>query len=303
MNNKHLYSFDISSHIYRCYHMLLKNNKHQENGAYYNGQPTYLIRPAMQLIQSEINKNSDNPFSHIVFVFDGNSETNFRKDLYPEYKANRDETPHELTVQKRTIFRLLKAMGYPVLCIPEFEADDIIATLAKTTSRHGIKHTIFTKDKDLFALINEHTKIYRGSQHGLYDIARVLNEKGVHPSQINDYLTLLGDTSDNIKGVLGCGEKGAVKILQNYTLNQVLDNPQLLSETTGLTNKNKIIDYITNNKDVILLMQQLVKMKDDIRLNIKLSDLLKREPDTAMVQKIEESIGFLQTKKYKKNTL
>ena len=258
-----------------------------------------MIRPVMSLIQSEINSMQETPHSHIVFVFDGRSETNFRKDLYPEYKANRSETPEDLIIQKRIIYQMLKSMGYPILCIPEYEADDIIGTLNKTTSQNGINHTIFTKDKDLFALIGEHTNIYRGRKHGVYDTQRVIDELGVKPSQVVDYLTFIGDTSDNIDGIPNIGPKSVPKVLKHLTLEQVLDNPSIIEDINNIKNKTKIIDYISNNKEKILLMKKLVTMKDDIELNIKLSDLRKKEPDLERVAQIEQKFGLSQETSYR----
>lgn len=206
--NPTLFTFDTSSHMHRVYRSMQSKNEHLSPNAFTNGYPTYFIKPFFNLVFSEMRffqKNFNIKPDYFAFVFDGCSDNNFRKKLYPEYKANRDDTPEEFMFQKRIIYALLNALGFKTLSHTEYEADDIIATLATKLNNRNINHFIFTKDKDLFALVNDNTHIYNGNKTEIYTPDKVLKEKGVPPSKIQDYLTLLGDKVDNIKGLNGCG--------------------------------------------------------------------------------------------------
>tara|TARA_B100000700_G_scaffold57935_1_gene62892 strand:+ start:13025 stop:13918 length:894 start_codon:yes stop_codon:yes gene_type:complete len=276
-NDIKIFTFDASSHLHRAYENCLKKGFDQLETAYYNGTPRYLIKPFYNLINQELQSYHDD-YTHIIFVFDNDDRTNnFRYDIYNKYKNNRKPKDSDFIYQKEIIKQLLEYNGYCVITADYCEADDIIATINKTTTKNNISHTIFTKDKDLFALVNKSTKIfYGGKNHKVYNYENVIEDKGVNPELIFDYLTLVGDVADNIKGVEGIGDKTAIKILKKHTLNEILTNPELINNIDKVRGKEKIINYINNNIDFIHKMNSLILLKDDIQLNKKLSDFKKK---------------------------
>lgn len=148
-------------------------------------------------------------------------EPTFRHKLYPEYKANRQKAPDDLHAQVQPIKDTLQKMGIAILSRPGYEADDVIASLTKKASAVGIESIMVTGDKDLCQLIGDHVYALRPPKKGenkytLFSPKEVKEAYGVEPKQIVDYLAILGDASDNVPGIRGLGEKGAVKLLTEY---------------------------------------------------------------------------------------
>lgn len=261
-NNKqspHIAIFDVSSHLHRIFHSLKKQN--QENN---------LIHPFFDLIKREIGAIGN--VSHCIFAFDGAPKENFRNEIYPEYKENRPP-PEEIYVeQKRLVYSTLKKMGATVLCYPKYEADDLIGSISKRLSSKNIEHTIATRDKDLFCLVNDCAQVFLGLNKGVYGIKEVKADKGILPEQMNDYLTLVGDASDNIKGVDGIGAKKAIKILEKMTFSELMENPEKILDLDGFTGKQKAIDYLKNNEDEIWFMRSIIQLEDNVKLDFNLSN-------------------------------
>jgi DNA polymerase-1 len=160
-------------------------------------------------------------------VFDSEEETERHRE-YSDYKAHREEMPDDLSPQFPVIVEMLEAMGIPVVIKPGYEADDIIATLAKEAEAEGIDVRIVTGDKDLFQLLSDRVRIIRpGRGTNLKDVAgpEIVDEKyGLHPDQVADLLALMGDSADNIPGVKGIGEKTALKLLHDFgSLDAILE--------------------------------------------------------------------------------
>ncbi len=157
---------------------------------------------------------------YLAVVMDERKPT-FRHEMYPEYKANRDKAPEDLHAQVPMIRTTLEKMGVPVVSREGYEADDMIASLAAMAGRQGIHTVMVTADKDLMQLVSPMVSALRppqkgGKEYRLYDAEEVRKEYGVRPDQIVDYLTIIGDKADNIPGIKGLGEKGAVKLLSEY---------------------------------------------------------------------------------------
>ncbi len=159
--------------------------------------------------------------SAVLAVFDARGETERHRE-YPEYKATRDAMPEDLSVQMETIKSILPLAGVALYTKPGFEADDIIATLALATDEEVV---IVTKDKDIFQLINDRIRIYDDNTGMLMGADEAKAKYGVTPEQMVDYLSLMGDKSDNIPGVTGIGEKTAAKLISEYgTIENIYDN-------------------------------------------------------------------------------
>lgn len=239
---------DGSSYFFRAFHALppLLSSK---------GQPTGAIYGVANMIKRLI--KDFNP-EEIVVVFDAKGKT-FRDDLYPEYKAHRPPTPEDLSSQFAPLIEVLTALGLPILIIPGVEADDVIGTIAKEATLALRDVMISTGDKDMAQLVNKSVTLINTMTNVIMDEQGVLNKFGVTPAQIIDYLTLVGDASDNIPGVRKCGPKTAVKWLNTY---QTLDN--LIANANEIT--GKIGENLREDIPKLGLSKQLVTIKTDVVL-------------------------------------
>ncbi|MDH4261660.1 MAG: DNA polymerase I [Spirochaetia bacterium] len=195
---------------------------------------------------------------------------NFRNELYSEYKANRKETPPELKLQILEIQTIAKSLEMPMLVLNGYEADDIIASLIKKFEKENMDMIIVSGDKDLFSLMQSNVFLYRPvkgvSEFKVFSDKDVVSEIGVKTTEIEDYMALTGDTSDNIPGVAGVGPKTASKLISEYhDLDNIYKNIDKM-KPDGL--KNKLIEF----KDNAYLSKSLVTLKKDIELNYNIND-------------------------------
>ena len=196
---------DGSSYLFRAYHALpnLTSSK---------GEPTGAIFGVLNMLNKLLDEY--NP-QKIAIVFDTPGKT-FRDEIYNKYKANRPPMPDDLRPQIEPLFRAIKALGLPLLKVKGVEADDVIGTLASIAEKNNIKTIISTSDKDMAQLVNENISLVDTMSNKTYDTKGVINKFGVRPSQIIDYLALVGDAADNIPGVPSVGPKTASKWLKQY---------------------------------------------------------------------------------------
>lgn len=221
---------DGSSYLYRAFHALpdLRNAQGHPTGAMYG-----MINMLRRLRQ-------DFPAAYIACVFDAKGKT-FRDDLYPEYKAQRPSMPTDLAQQIEPIHEAVRAMGWPILMVEGVEADDVIGTLAVTATTHGMDCVISTGDKDLAQLVNAHVTLINTMNNEKLDHAGVIAKFGVSPERIVDYLSLIGDTVDNVPGVAKVGPKTALKWLSQYdTLENIMANAEQISGVVGENLRNAL---------------------------------------------------------------
>lgn len=200
-------------------------------------------------------------FDYFVIAMDSKGPT-FRHRMYPEYKANREAAPQDLHAQVPLIMDALEKLNIPYIAREGYEADDLIATLAANASRMGIETVMVTGDKDLLQLVDDRVKALRPPKknqprYTLFGTDEVFQEFGIRPSQIVDYLSILGDSSDNVPGVKGIGEKGAVKLLEEYvSLDGIYRHLDSLSK--GLKAK------LEEGRESAYLSKRLVELKSDV---------------------------------------
>lgn len=212
--------------------------------------------------------------SHIVMVFDAPGKT-FRDDLYPEYKGTRQETPQDLLTQFPLIDELVDAFNIPILRIPGVEADDVMGTLAVQAEAKGMMPVLVSGDKDILQCVTDVAKVFdpnRGDTGTWYGPEEVRERYGVLPERVIDILALMGDSSDNVPGVKGIGEKTAKKLLEVYG---DLDN--LYEHVDELKGKQK--ERIENDKEQAYLSRELVTIKKDVEFEHALSDYRRVELD------------------------
>src|SRR6476469_6417914 len=194
--------------MYRAYHAPVRT---AEGGLLRNakGQPTNAVYIFVTMLRKLLNEHKPR---YIAASFDLPGRT-FRDDLVSDYKANRAPMPDELAQQIPMVHAACEALGVPILTSERYEADDVIGTLAEKASAAGFEVAIVTGDKDFFQLVRDGIKVFNPQEDGTwYDSAGVKDKWGVEPSQVVDMLALMGDTIDNIKGVPGIGEKGAIQL-------------------------------------------------------------------------------------------
>lgn len=252
---KPLILVDGSSYFFRAFHALppLTNAKGQPTGAIY-GVANMIKRLA-----------KDYESTQIAVVFDAKGKT-FRDEWYPAYKANRPPMPVELSSQFQPLLNVLGAMGFPLLIIDGVEADDVIGTLAHQATEAGLPVVISTGDKDMAQLVNEHVTLVNTMSREKLDISGVQGKFGVKPEQIIDYLTLVGDTSDNVPGINKCGPKTAVKWLTHY---HTLDN--LIAHADAIS--GKIGEHFRAGIPHLPLSKKLVTIKTDVLLPVSFAEL------------------------------
>ena len=265
---------DGSSYLFRAFHALppLTNSKGQPTGAVYG-----VINMLNKLVEEYKPEN-------IAVVFDAKGKT-FRNDMYKEYKANRPPMPDELRSQIAPLHELVEALGYPMVIIPDVEADDVIGTYAKMATEQKVDTLISTGDKDLAQLVNPHVTLINTMNNLVMDEAGVMKKFDVPPSAIIDYLALMGDTSDNIPGIPKVGPKTAAKWLKQY---ETLDN--LVAHADEI--KGKVGESFRDNLDQLPLSKQLTTIKCDVELEQGLTDLAMRAPDIEKLRQIYTEMEF-----------
>lgn len=231
--NKTLLLVDGSSYLYRAFHALpdLRNAEGAPTGAIYG-----MINMLRKL-------RSDYPAAYIGCVFDAKGKT-FRDDLYPQYKANRASMPEDLARQVGPIHEAVRAMGWPIIEVEGIEADDVIGTLAVEAVKHGMQTIVSTGDKDLAQLVNDHVTLVNTMSNERFDREGVIAKFGVPPERIVDYLSLVGDTVDNVPGVDKVGPKTAAKWIAQYgSLDGIIENAASIGGAVG-ENLRRALDWL-----------------------------------------------------------
>jgi DNA polymerase-1 len=265
---------DGSSYLYRAFHALPQL-------ASASGAPTGAIHGILNMMHKLL---ADIAPDRIAVVFDAPGKT-FRDDLYADYKAHRPPMPDELKAQIEPAIAAIEALGVRILRIPGVEADDVIGTLAALASRAGSETLIVTSDKDMTQLVTPRVVLLNTMDDRRLDERGVRERYGVAPSQMIDYLALVGDSSDNIPGVSGVGPKTAVNWLAKY---ETLDNlVQHAEEIPG-----KVGDALRAALSQLPLFRQLVTIKCDVTLPVGLADLARANVDETRLRAVLEPLGM-----------
>ena len=214
---------DGSSYLYRAFHALPDLRSP-------DGHPTGAMHGMVNMLRR---LRADYPAAYIACVFDAKGKT-FRDDMYSEYKATRASMPDDLRLQIEPIHEAVRHMGWPILMVDGVEADDVIGTLSVQATKMGMNTIVSTGDKDLAQLVNDKVTLINTMSNETLDEAGVMAKFGVPPARIVDYLTLIGDTVDNIPGVMKCGPKTALKWLAAHdSLEGVMHNAGAIGGAVG----------------------------------------------------------------------
>ena len=261
--HKQLVLIDGSSFLYRAYHA-------SKNGfTNSKGQPTGVCLIITKMLQNILKKFSNSDF---IMIFDAKGKS-FRNEIYSQYKANRPPMPDDLRSQIEYVHKIVKGLGFPLVSIEGVEADDVIGTYASKATENNIKTIICTGDKDLAQLVDKNITLYDSMNDVYYDETGVVEKFGVKPSLIIDFLALKGDSSDNIPGMAGCGDKTAVSLLNEIgpisEIEKNLDKIPTLSFRGAKTFKDKFVNAL----DSIHLSYTLATIKKDVDVPFELDDV------------------------------
>ncbi|MEM8051102.1 DNA polymerase I [Morganella morganii] len=259
---------DGSSYLYRAYHAFppLTNSA---------GQPTGAMYGVLNMLRSLIMQYEP---SHVAVVFDAKGKT-FRDELFEAYKSHRPPMPDDLREQIAPLHDMVVAMGMPLLSVSGVEADDVIGTLAKQAAAEGRAVLISTGDKDMAQLVTPDITLINTMNNTILGPEEVETKYGVPPSLIIDYLALMGDSSDNIPGVPGVGEKTAQALLQGLgSLNDIYAD---LDKIAGLSFRGAktLAPKMETNKEMAYLSYTLATIKTDVELDCTWDSLVLTEPD------------------------
>ena len=274
-----LFLIDAYALIYRSYYAFLRNPRINSKGL-----NTSAIMGFCNTLNEVLTKESP---THIGVAFDHGKT--FRHDAFPEYKAQREETPEDIKLSVPLIKQILEAMHIPILQVDGFEADDIIGTVATRFGSDGIETFMLTPDKDYGQLIGPNVFMYRPRHGGGYEI---IGEKEVEdkygiptPAQVIDLLALMGDTADNFPGCPGVGEKTAAKLINQFGS---IDN--MLQHTDEI--KGKLREKVENAVEDIKMSKFLATIRTDVPMQLDLDELKVEQPDESKLRTIFEELEF-----------
>ena len=275
---------DGSSYLYRAFHAFppLTNRE---------GEPTGAMYGVVNMLKSLISQVEP---SHIAVVFDAKGKT-FRDELFEQYKSHRPPMPDELRSQIQPLHAIIQALGIPLISVEGVEADDVIGTLAVQAAKEGKHVLISTGDKDMAQLVNDHIMLINTMNNTLLDREGVIEKYGIPPELVIDWLALQGDSSDNIPGVKGVGEKTALALLQGIgsikTIYENLDKVAELSFRGAKTFAPKLL----SEKEMADLSYLLATIKTDVELDVTHDQLTTSPQDH---DKLVELFGKYEFKKW-----
>jgi ribonuclease HI len=271
-----LYLLDGSSYIYRAYYGV-------RDMATSVGMPTNAVFGFTRMLLALLQEYRPD---YLAVVLDPPREETFRRELYPDYKAHRDAMPADLVPQLACIRKILQALSIPALEAAGFEADDVIATLARRYAAEGIQVTVVTGDKDLMQIVGDGIGLLDTMKDQRCGPREVLDRFGVGPELVSDVLGLAGDVSDNIPGVPGIGEKTAADLVRRFgSLEKVL-------EWRSLVNGKQRRENLRLHGDQARLSKALATVRYDVPMGLSLADLQRRQPDTALLLPLLRELEF-----------
>jgi DNA polymerase-1 len=285
MSQKRLYLLDAYALIFRGYFAFIKNPRINSKG-----MDTSAIMGFMNALMDVIKREKPD---HLAVAFDkGGSD--YRFEMYQEYKAHRDETPEAIKIAVPYIQELLRAMHIPIIEKPGFEADDLIGTIAKQAEKENFQVFMVTPDKDFAQLVSENIFMYKPARMGndieIWGIPEVLAKFEIErPEQVIDYLGMMGDSADNIPGFPGVGEVTAKKLLKEFgSMENLLQNTYKL--------KGALKDKIENNKELGILSKKLARILLDCPVTFIAADYELSKPDVEKTDALFQELEFRQMK-------
>lgn len=272
---------DGSSYLYRAYHAFppLTNSA---------GEPTGAMYGVLNMLRSLVMQYKP---SHVAVVFDAKGKT-FRDELFESYKSHRPPMPDDLRAQIAPLHEMVEAMGLPLLVVSGVEADDVIGTLACEASRKGMPVLISTGDKDMAQLVEPNITLINTMNNTILGPDEVKEKYGVPPELIIDFLALMGDSSDNIPGVPGVGEKTALALLQGIGSLEAIYRDLDAIAPLGFRGSKTLAPKMAENRELAFLSYQLATIKTDVELDKACEELQVAQPDVDKLHQLFSRYEF-----------
>lgn len=278
-----IFLVDASVYIFRAYHSILPDMRDRD------GNPVHAVFGFARFLGDLIERVRP---AYMAVAFDQRRAGSYRNRIYPAYKANRERAPADLVAQAEWCRELCRHLGVAVFVDPDYEADDLIGTLAQLMRAQGVRAGFISRDKDLAQLMRDGDLFWdfgaRG-QFGYHDIERHF---GVAPERFADYLALTGDTSDNIPGVPGIGQRTAAILMKAFgSLDELYANLARVAQLP-LRGAGTLGARLAAHKESVYLARQLTRIACDLSLGANAGTLRRRIPDLVALAELYDRLGF-----------
>jgi len=278
-----IFLIDASVYVFRAYHSMLPDMRDRD------GNPAHAVFGFARFLGDLIERVRP---AYMAVAFDERRAGSYRNRIYPPYKANRERAPADLVLQLGHCRELCRCLGLAAFVDPEYEADDIIGTLAHLMRGQGVRSAFITRDKDLAQLVRDGDLFWdfgaRG-QFGYHDIERHF---GVRPERFADYLALTGDEVDNIPGVPGIGHRTAASLMKAFdSLDEMYADLSRVARLK-LRGAGSLGVRLSAHRDSVFLARQLTRIACDLRLGVAAGGLRRRPPDLPALSTLYDRLGF-----------
>jgi len=278
-----IFLIDASVYVFRAYHSVLPEMRDRE------GNPVHAVFGFARFLGDLLERMRP---KYIAVAFDQRRADSYRSRIYPPYKANRERAPADLVLQFERCRELCRHLGLSVFVDPEYEADDLIGTLAACMRDAGMRSAFITRDKDLAQLMRDGDLFWdfgAREQFGYHDIERHF---GVRPERFADYLALTGDDVDNIPGVPGVGHRTAASLMKAFdSLDAMYGDLERVAQLK-LRGAGTLAQKLTEHRDAVFLSRRLTRIACDLKLGIDAEGLRRRMPNLAALDGLYDELGF-----------
>ncbi|MBC8027325.1 MAG: exodeoxyribonuclease IX [Steroidobacteraceae bacterium] len=265
-----IYLIDASVYVFRAYYSMPPEMTDQD------GVPAHATFGFARFLGDLIERVQP---KYMAVAFDESLSTSFRNQIYPAYKANRDPPPEDLKLQFLRCREFCRHAGIPEFGHAEYEADDIVGSLMTRCRRDGLPATLVTRDKDFAQLIRESDVYWDYADNAHYRYHQIEDRFGVAPERFADFLALMGDSVDNIKGVPGVGAKTAAALMKEFvSLEEIYDNLDKVSQIP-VRGASKLAAKLSEHREAAFLARRLTEIACDMPFEVGRADLTRRAPD------------------------
>jgi DNA polymerase-1 len=279
-----IFLVDASVYVYRAFHSVLPDIVDRD------GHPVHAVFGFARFLGDLIERIRPR---YIAVAFDQRLSNSYRSRIYPAYKANREPTPVHLVRQFEHCRQVCRHLGVPAFTHPEYEADDIIGTLACLMRDEGVRSAFITRDKDLAQLVRDGDLFWdygARDQFGYHDIQRYY---GVTPERFADYLALTGDSSDNIPGVPGIGPRTAATLMKEFeSLDELYADLGRVADLKKIRGARTLSERLREYRESAYLARQLTRITCDLELGVDVEGLRRRRPDLGALGGLYDQLGF-----------
>ena len=267
-----IYLIDASVYVFRAYYSMPPDMTDRD------GYPAHATFGFARFLGDLIERAQPR---YMAVAFDESLSTSFRNQIYPAYKANREPPPEDLKLQFERCREFCRHAGIPEFSHAQYEADDIVGTLATRCRREGLPATLVTRDKDFAQLIHAGDIYWDYTDNAQYRYHEIEGRYGVAPERFADFLALMGDSVDNIKGVPGVGPKTAAALMKEFaSLEELYDNLDRVREIP-VRGASKLAAKLAEHREAAYLARRLTEIACDMPLAVERADLTRRAPDVA----------------------